>query len=159
MFNGKTIALTRWVFFGKEMSLLSNMLSSFGHSFSSKEQTSFNFMIAVTICSDFQFSSVQSLSRDFGAPQNKVSCVSIVFPSICHEVMGLNAMIFVFWMLSFKPTFSLPFFTFIKRLFSSCFSAIRVILSAYLKLLIFQPAILIPACASSSPAFLMMYSA
>ena len=37
---------------------------------------------------------------------------------MCHEVMGLDAMIFVFWRLSFKPTFSLSSFTFIKRLFS-----------------------------------------
>ena len=44
--------------------------------------------------------------------------VSTVFPPICHEVMGLDAMILVFWMLSFKPTFSLSTFTFIKRLFS-----------------------------------------
>src|SRR5574339_332004 len=63
-------------------------------------------------------------------------------------------------MLSFKPTFSLSSFTFIKRLFSSSsFSTTRVVSSAYLRLLIFLPAILIPACASSSPAFLMMYSA
>ena len=68
--------------------------------------------------------------------------------------------ILVFWMLSFKPTFSLSSFTFIKRLFSSSsLSAIRVVSSAYLRLLIFLPAILIPACASFSPAFLMMYSA
>ena len=51
-------------------------------------------------------------------------------------------------------------FTFIKRLFSSSsLSAIRVVSSEYLRLLIFLPGILIPACASSSPAFLMMYSA
>ena len=69
-------------------------------------------------------------------------------------------MILVFWMLSFKPTFSLSSFTFIKRLFSSSsLSAIRVVSSAYLRLLIFLLANLIPACASSSPAFLMMYSA
>ena len=74
--------------------------------------------------------------------------------------MGSDAMILVFWMLSFKPTFSLSSFTFIKRLFSSSsISAIRVGSSAYLRLLIILPAILIPACASSSPAFLMMYSA
>ena len=74
--------------------------------------------------------------------------------------MGPDAMIFVFWMLSFKPTFSLSSFTFIKRPFSSSsLSAIRVGSSAYLRLLIFLPAILIPAYASSSPAFLMMYSA
>src|SRR5574337_155948 len=63
-------------------------------------------------------------------------------------------------MLSFKPTFSLFSFTFIKRLFSSSsLSAIRGVSSAYVRLLIFLPVILIPACASSSPAFLMMYSA
>ena len=61
-------------------------------------------------------------------------------------------------MLSFKPTFSLSSFTFIKRLFSSSsLSAVRVVSSAYLKLLIFLPAILIPACASFSPAFLRLY--
>ena len=64
-----------------------------------------------------------------------------------------------FWMLSFKPAFSLSSLTFIKRLFSSSsLSAKRVVSSAYLRLLIFLPAILIPACASSSLAFLMMYS-
>ena len=63
-------------------------------------------------------------------------------------------------MLSFKPAISLSSFTFIKRLFStSLLSAIRVVSSAYLRLLIFLLAILIPAYASSSPAFLMMYSA
>ena len=83
-----------------------------------------------------------------------------VSPSICHEVMGPDAMILVFYMLSFKPTFSLSSFTFIKRLFSSSsLSAIRVVSSAYLRLLIFLPAILSPAYVSSSPAFLMMYSA
>ena len=94
------------------------------------------------------------------SPKNKVYTVSTVSPSISHEVMGTDAMIFVFWMLSFKPTFSLSSFTFIKRLLSSSsLSAIRVVSSAYLRLLIFLPAILIPACASSSPAFLKMYSA
>ena len=56
-------------------------------------------------------------------------------------------------MLSFKPTFSLSTFTFSKRLFSSSsLSAIRVVVSVYLRLLIFLPAILIPACAPSSQA-------
>ena len=86
--------------------------------------------------------------------------VSIVSPSICHDVVGLNAIILVFWMLSFKLAFSLSSFTFIKSLFSSSLlSAIRVVSSAYLRLLIFLPAVLIPACASLSPAFLIMYSA
>ena len=62
-------------------------------------------------------------------------------------------------MLSFKPTFSLSSFIFIKRLFSSSLSAIRVVSSVYLRLLIFLPSVLIPACALSSLVFYMMYSA
>ena len=73
--------------------------------------------------------------------------------------LSQGALIFVFWMLSLKPTFSLSTFTFIKRFFSSSsLSAIRVVSSAYLRLLIFLPAILISAYVSSIPAFLMMYS-
>ena len=69
----------------------------------------------------------------------KSATVSTVSPSICHEVMGPDAMVLVFWMLSFKPTFSLSSFTFIKRLFSSfSLSAIWVVSSAYLRLLIFH---------------------
>ena len=74
--------------------------------------------------------------------------------------MGPDAMIRLFWMLSFKPIFSLYSFTFIKRLFSSSLiSAIRVGSSVYLRWLIFLSTILIPSCASSSPVFLMMSSA
>ena len=105
-------------------------------------------MAAITICSDF------------GAPQNKVWHHFHCFPIYLPWSDGPDAMILVFWMLSFKPTFSLSFFTFIKRLFSSSSpSAITVVSFAYLRLLIFLPTILIPAYASSSPAFLMMYSA
>ena len=69
-------------------------------------------------------------------------------------------MILVFWMLNFKPDFSLSSYIFIKRLFSSSLlSAIKVVSSAYLRLLIFLLAILIPACASSKLTFHMMYSA
>ena len=104
-------------------------------------------MAAVTICSDF------------GAQENKVCHCFHFSISICHELMGLDAMIFIFRMLSFKPAF-FTLFTFIKMLFSSSsLSVIRVVSSAYLRLLIFLPAILIPACASSSLAFHMMYSA
>ena len=86
--------------------------------------------------------------------------VSIISPSICYEMMGPEAMILVFWTLSLKPAFSLSSFTFIKRLFSSSsLSAMSVVSSEYLKLLIFLLAILILACASSSPAFHMMCSA
>ena len=92
-------------------------------------------------------------------PKIKSLTISTVSSSICHEVMGPDAMILVFWMLNFKPTFSLFSFTFIKRLFSNSLSAIRVVSSAYLRLLIFLPEFLIPACSSSSPAFLMIYSA
>ena len=77
------------------------------------------------------------ICSDFGAQENKVT-VCIVSPSICHEVMGPDAMILVFWTLSFKPSFSLSSFTFIKRLFSSSLlSAIEVVSSAYLRLLVF----------------------
>ena len=94
----------------------------------------------------------------FGAPQNKVwhcfHCFPIYLPwsdgTRCHDLRFL---------LSFKPTFSLSSFTFIKSLLSSFpLSAIRGISSAYLRLLIFLPAILIPACAPSSLAFQMLYS-
>ena len=68
--------------------------------------------------------------------------------------MELDAMILVFWMVSSKPTVSLSSFTFIKRLFSSSLlSAIGVMSSSHLRLFLsFLPAILIPACASSSLA-------
>ena len=107
-------------------------------------------MAAITICSDF---------GDRKKQKQKTKSVT-VSPSISHEVMGPDAMILIFWMLSFKPTFSLSSFTFIKRFFSSfLLSSIRVVSSAYLRLLIFLLAILILAFASSSLAFLMMYSA
>ena len=103
---------------------------------------------------------LQSSSAVILEPPKKSVTVSIISPSICHQVMGPDAMILVFWMLCLKPTFSLSSFTLIKRLFSSSsFSAIRVVSSAYLRLLIFLPAILIPACALFNPAFLMMYFA
>ena len=141
MTTGKTIALTWQTFVGKVMSLLFNMLSSLVIAFLPRSK-------CVLI------SWLQSPSAVISEPKKiKPVTVSIVSPSICHEVMGLDAMILVFWMLSFKPTFSLSF-TFIKRLFSSSsLSAIRVVSSAYLRLLIFLPVLLIPACASSSRHF------
>ena len=103
---------------------------------------------------------LQSLSAVILEPKKIQSVtLSTVSPSISHEVMGPDAMILVFWMLSFKPTFSLSSFTFIKRLFSSSLLyTIRVVSPAFLRLLIFLPAILIPACASSTLAFRLMYS-
>ena len=128
---GKTIALTRWTFVGKVMSLLFNMLCrlviGFYHSFSSKEQVPFNFMAAVTICMILKSKKIKSVT------------VFTVSSSICHEVREPDAMILVFWMLSFKPTFSLSSCTFIKRLFSSSsLSAKRVVQSSCVKLLILQ---------------------
>ena len=83
MITGKIIALTIQTFVTKVMSLF---LTGYHvcHSFSSSEQASLNLMAAVTICSDF------------GAQENQSVAVSIVSPSICHEVMGLVAMILVF---------------------------------------------------------------
>ena len=131
MTPGKTIALMRQTFVGKVMSLLLNMLSRLVITFLPRSKP-------------LLISCLHSPSAVILEPKKiKSSTVSTVFPSISHEVMGPNAMIFVFWMLSFKPTFSLSSFTFIKRLFSSSsLSAIRVASTAYLRLLIFLPAIL-----------------
>ena len=148
MTTGKSIALTRRTFVSKITPLLFNMLSRFVIDFLPRSKC-------------LLISWLQSPSAVILEPKKiKFLTVSIVSPSICHEVMGPDAMILVFWMLSFKTTFSLSSFTFIKRLFSSSsLSHIRVVSSAYLSLLIFLPAILIPACASSSLAFQIMYSA
>ena len=63
---------------------------------------------------------LQSPSAVILEPKRRKSVtVSIISPSICHEVMGPAAMILVFWMLSFKPAFSFFSFTFIKKIFSS----------------------------------------
>ena len=146
MTSEKTIALTRWTIVGKVMSLLFNMPSRLVIAFLPRSK-------------HLLISWLQSPSAVILEPKKvKPLTVSTVSPSISHEVMGPDALILVFWMLSFKPTFWLYSFTFIKRLFSSSLSAIRVLSSAYLRLLIFLPAILIPAYASSSPAFHMMHS-
>ena len=106
-------------------------------------------MAVITICSDF------------GPRKTKSATVPTVSPSICHEVLGPDAMIFIFWMLSLSQLFhSTLSLSSRGSLFPPHFlSTITVVSSAYLKLLIFLLVILILACASSSPAFLMMYSA
>ena len=146
MTTGKPIALTRWTFVGKVMSLLFNMLSRLVITFLPRSK-------------HLLISWLQSPSAVILEPPKIESVtVSIVSPSVCREVMGPDAVILVFWMLSFKPDFSLSSFTFIKGLFSSfSLSALRVVSSVYLRLLLFLPAILIPACALSSPAFCIMY--
>ena len=94
--TGKTIALTRRTFVGKVMSLLLNMLSRLVITFLPRSK-------------HFLISWLQSPSAVILEPQKiKSDTVSTVSPSIAHEVMGLDAMIFVYWMLSFKPTFHSP---------------------------------------------------
>ena len=74
--------------------------------------------------------------------------------------MGLDAMILVFWMLSFKPTFSLSSFHFYQEalqfFFTFCHKGGVICISEVIDI---SPGNLIPACGSSSPAFLMMYTA
>ena len=115
MSTGKTITLIRWTFVGKVMSLLFNMLSRLVITFLLRSKC-------------LLISWLQSPSAVILEPKKiKAGTVSIVSPSIYHEMMGPDAMILVWWILSFKPTFSLSSFTFIKRLFSfSSLSAIRV---------------------------------
>ena len=137
-----------WTFFGKVMSLLFNMLCRLVIAFLTRRK-------------HLLTSWLQSPYIVILVPKKRKSLtVSTVFPSICHEVIGTDSIFFVFWMLSFKPTFSVTSFTYIKRLFSSSsLYAVRVVSSAYLRLLIFLLAILTPGYASSSLAFHMMYSA
>ena len=103
-------------------------------------------MAVITICSDL------------GAQENKSLSLFPLLPYL----LAMKWWDQMPWSSCFeccKPTFLLFSFIFIKRLFSSSLSALRMVSSAYLRLLIFLPAILIPACVSSSPAFLMMSSA
>ena len=97
------------------------------------------------------------ICSDFGAQEKSLSLFPL-FP-LLFDMMEPDAMNLVFWMLSFKPAFSLLSFTLIELLSSSSLYAIRVVSFAYLRLLIFLPAILIPACESSSLAFCIVYSA
>ena len=124
--TGKTIALTRWIFVCKVMSLLFNVLSR---------------LIIAFLPRSMHFLKISWLQSPFVVilePKKiKSVIVSIVSPSICYEVRP-NGIIFIFWMLSFKPDFSLFSFNFIKSIFSSfSLSTIRVVSSAYLMLLIF----------------------
>ena len=108
------------------------------------KQGSFNFLAAFNICSDS------------GAKENKIYHCFHFFPICLPWREGTRCPDLC---LSFEQAFSLSSFTLIKRLFSSSsLSAIKVVSSIFLRLLIFLPAILIPACASSSPAFHVMYS-
>ena len=83
MTTGKTIALTRWTFFGKIMSLVLNTLSRFVITFLPRSKC-------------LLISGLQSLSAVILEPRKIKSHCFHVSPSICHEVMGPDAMIFVF---------------------------------------------------------------
>ena len=129
------------------MSLLLNTLSRFG-SFPAKKQMSSDFMAAVTILSDFR------------AQEEEICHYFHLFLLYLQWSNGARCHDLRFLMFSFKPDLSLFSFTLIKRHFSSSsLSALRVLPPAYLRLLVFLPPTLIPACNSCSPAFLMMCSA
>ena len=128
------------------MSLLLNILSRVETAFLPRSKC-LNFVAVVTV------------RVDFGTQENKVCHCFHFPPSICHEVRGPDTTL-VSWVSSFKPAFLLFSFTLTKKLFScSSLSAIRVVSSTYLRLLIFHPAILNPVCDSSSLTFHMMHSA
>ena len=146
MTTGKIIALTIWTFVHKVMFLLFNMLSKFVIAFFPRRKCLLISWLQSPFTVILETKKIKSVT------------VSIFSPSICHEGIGLDGMVLVFWMFSFKSAFSLFSFTFIKRLFSSSLFAIWVVSSAYLRLLIFLLAVLIPACASSYPAFCMVYT-
>ena len=147
MSTGKTIALPRWTFVGKSMSLIFNMLSRLVIAFLPRSKH--------LLISWLQSTSAVILETK----KIKPATVSIVSPFICHEVMGPDAMILVFWMVSSKTTFSTLLFQFHQEALQFFAFCHRVVSSAHMSLLIFFLAVLIPACASSSLAFLMMCSA
>ena len=137
MTTGKTNAWTRRTFVSKVMSLFFNTLSRFVMAFLSRTK---HLLILW----------LQSPSAVILEPKKiKSATLSTFPPSICHEVMGLDAMILVFWMLSFMPAVSLSSFTFIKRLVSS--SSLSLDPS---KLLVSYRIILLPSnhlCSAYSP--------
>ena len=95
MTTGKIIALTRWTFVGKVMSLLFNMLSRLVIMFLPRSK-------------HLLISWLQSPSAVILEPKKKKVSVYIVSLSICHEVMELDVMVVVFWVLSSKPSFPSP---------------------------------------------------
>ena len=142
MTTGKTIALTRPTFVGKVMSLLFNMLSRLVIAFLPKNKC-------------LLISWLQSPSAVILELKKIVShCFHCFLKYLlwsdgtrCHDIRFLNA--------EFKPALSLSYFTFVKMLFSSSsVSAIRVLSSAWLRLLLFLLAILIPAYVSSARHFI-----
>ena len=132
MTAGKTTALNAQNFVGKVMALIFSTLSSIVIAFLPRSKHLF----------------ISWLQSPFGVilelKKVKSTTVSAFPPSVRHAVMGPDAMVLGYQKMSFKSAFSLSFFTLIKRLVSSSISAIRVVLSAFLRLFLL-PANLIPA--------------
>ena len=107
-----------------------------------------------------------TIRNDFGAPKEEIFHCFYLFPFYLPGSNGARRHDFSFWfffsfflIFSLKPALSLSSFTLIKGLFSSSsLSAIRVVSSAYLRLLMFPPPVSIPACNSCSLAYLVMCS-
>ena len=133
--TGKTTALNIWTFVSKVMSLILNTLS--------------RFIIAFLLRSKHLLISwLQSLPALILEPKEIKSVTASTFsPSICHEVMVPDAVILVFFNVKFQASFFTLLFHSQQQALSSSFSANRVVSSTYLRLLIFLPANLIPACA------------
>ena len=117
------------------MCLLFIMLSRFVKLFF-LEQVCFHFMTVVTICSDF------------GTQENKVCHCFHCFSSICHEVMGPDVMILVFWRFNFKPAFSLSSFTVLKSLFRSSLLSVPLVSLIFLKRSLVFPTVLFSSFSS-----------
>ena len=157
-----------WWRTGKPGMLQSIGLQRVGHDWAIEQQSVNTYYFTFYVCysfpskehASFKISWLQSQSAVILEPKKIKSVTASNFsPSICHKVMVPDVMILVFWILSFKPAFSLSYFTLTKRRFrSSSLSAIRVVLTEYLSLLIFLLAILIPACDSSCSAFSVMHT-
>ena len=99
MTTGKTIALTRRASVGKVMSLLFNMLSRLVITFLPRSKHLLILWLQSPSVVILEPKKIKSFHCCF--------TLFIVSPSVCHEVVGPDAVILVFWMLSFKPTFSL----------------------------------------------------
>ena len=140
--------MTIWTFVGKVMSLIFNILSRSIITFLPRSK---HLLILW----------LQSPSTVKLEPKKIKSVIASTFsPSICHEAMGPGAMIFIFQATFLRQHFhSLPSLSSRGSLVPLCCLPLECYSSAYLGLLLFLPAILIPACKSSSPTFSMIYTA
>ena len=143
MTTGKIIGFTVWTFVSKVISLLFRFVIAF--------LPRHNCLLISWLQSPFTV--ILELKKI------KSVTVYIVSPSICHEVMGLKAVILVFWMLSFKPTFSFSSYTFFKRLFSSSSLSAMSGVIWISEVIGISPSYLDSSLCFSSPVFLMMYYA